>query len=387
MRVALVHDWLTGMRGGERVLESVLDLFPGAEIFTLLHVPGSVSGKIEDRPIHTSWLQRAPLARRHYRGYLPCFPLAVESLRIRGFDLVVSTSHCVAKSVRAGGTPHLCYCFTPMRYAWDQFDEYFAAGRRRFLRRLAAPVAHALRRWDAATAHRVDRFVAISREVRDRIHRSYGREAAVVHPPVDLDRFRAARAPEDFYLVVSALVPYKRVDLAVRACTRLGRRLVVAGDGPEAAHLRRIAGPSVTFLGRVPDPEVADLYRRCRAFLLPGVEDFGITVVEAQASGAPVIAAPAGGALDTVAGPVVDARGALLGHRGDAPGGVTGVFFSDPSEEGLIAAMRCSEEMSFCERALRRNADRFAPTRFREDLLGQVVCMLTRRHSAAAGVG
>jgi len=386
MRVAIVHDWLTGMRGGERVLEAMLDLFPGAEIFTLFHVPGSVSEKIEERPIHTSALAKAPFARRGFRGYLPVFPLAVESLRIRGFDLVLSSSHCVAKAVRTGGAPHLCYCHTPMRYVWDQFDSYFDGGYRRLFRGLAAPVAGTLRRWDAATTARVDAFVANSSHVRDRIRRSYGRDAAVVHPPVDTARFRAPRAPEDFYLVVSALVPYKRVALAVRACTLLGRRLVVAGDGPEAASLRRIAGPEVTFLGRVSDEEVADLYRRCRAFLFPGVEDFGITAVEAQAAGAPVVALAEGGLLDSVCGPRVNRAGEVEEWCGDERSEDTGVFFSEPTAEALAAALVHLDGMSPSEEALRRNAERFAAPVFREGLLREIVRMLARQASAAEPV-
>ncbi|HEX2092329.1 MAG TPA: glycosyltransferase [Longimicrobiaceae bacterium] len=379
MRVALVHDWLTGMRGGERVLEGMLDLFPGAEIFTLLHVPGSVSGKIEARPIHTSALEQAPFARRRYRGYLPLFPLAVESLRVRGFDLVLSSSHCVAKAVRTGGAPHLCYCHTPMRYVWDQFDSYFSGGYRRLLRGLAAPVAGALRRWDAATSRRVHAFVANSSHVRDRIRRSYGRDAAVVHPPVEVARFRQPRAPEDFYLVVSALVPYKRVALAVRACTLLGRRLVVAGDGPEAARLRRIAGPTVAFLGRVSDEEVADLYSRCRALLFPGVEDFGITAVEAQAAGAPVVALAAGGLLETVSGPRVGTAGEVVQRPDSGEAACTGVFFTEPSAEAMAAALLHLERMEFDEDALRRNAERFAPPHFHEGMLREVVRLLTRQ--------
>lgn len=382
MRVAIVHDWLTGMRGGERVLEAMLDLFPGAEIFTLFHVPGSVSAKIEARPIHTSALEKAPFARRGFRGYLPVFPLVVESLRVRGFDLVLSSSHCVAKAVRTGGAPHLCYCHTPMRYVWDQFDLYFSGGRRVLLRGLAAPVAGALRRWDTATAGRVDAFVANSSHVRERIRHSYGRDASVVHPPVDTERFRSTRAPEDFYLVVSALVPYKRVALAVRACELLGRRLVVAGDGPELAALRRMAGPNVTFLGRVSDEEVADLYSRCRAFLFPGVEDFGITAVEAQAAGAPVVALAAGGLLDSVSGPVVDEAGEVVAPA-EAGTPCTGVFFAEPTAGALAAAILHLERTEWDEGALRRSAERFAPRVFREGLLREVVGMLTRQVSRA----
>jgi glycosyltransferase involved in cell wall biosynthesis len=384
MRVAIVHDWLTGMRGGERVLESMLDLFPNAEIFTLLHVPGSTSPAIEARPIHVSPLQRAPLARRWWRGYLPLFPAAIEALRIRGFDLVISSSHCAAKAARGDGAPHLCYCHTPMRYAWDQFDAYFA-GRGRLLRALAAPVARRLRAWDAATAERVDAFVANSHHVRERIRRCYGRDASVVHPPVALERFRAARRPEDFFLVVSALVPYKRIDLAVHACTRLGRRRVGAGDGPEAARQRRLAGPGVSFLGRVTDEEVADLYRRCRALVFPAVEDFGITAVEAQAAGAPVVALAAGGALETVAGPLASGAADGVQWRGCAGGAPTGVFFARQAAEDVEAALLLAERTEFDEEALRRSAERFSAERFREGLLCAVTRLLTGRIPSDGG--
>lgn len=398
MRVAIVHDWLTGMRGGERVLEAMLDLFPDAEIFTLLHVPGSVSPRIEARPIHTSPLQRAPFVRRRYRRWLPLFPLAVEALDPRGFDLVLSSSHCVAKAVRPRGAPHLCYCHTPMRYAWDQLGAYLPPGAAgRLARTLAVPAAAALRRWDAATVGRVDAFVANSAHVRGRIRRCWGRDAAVVHPPVAVERFRRPRAPEDFYLVLGALVPYKRVELAIRAAALAGRRLVVAGDGPELPRLRALAGPGVTFLGRVSDDDAADLYARCRAFLFPGVEDFGIAAVEAQAAGASVVARAAGGALETVAGPVVSAAGgaewAGAPERTGAPDPTgtpdptaapepTGVFFADPGPEALAAAMRDLEAAPPREAACRANAERFATPRFHEGLSREIERLLG---TAAAG--
>jgi len=371
MRVAIVHDWLTGMRGGERVLEGMLDLFPGAEIFTLLHRRDSVSPRIEARPIHTSFLQRAPFARDRYRSYLPLFPAAIERLPVRGYDLVLSSSHCVAKSARVEGAPHLCYCHTPMRYAWGELDAYLT-GTRALLRLPAAPVAAALRRWDAATAARVDVFVANSAHVRGRIRRCYGRDAAVVHPPVDTARFGAAREPEDFYLLFGALVPYKRAELAIEACARLRRRLVVAGAGPERPRLRRRAGGDVTFLGRVDDARGAELLGRCRALLFPGVDDFGITPVEALAAGAPVIARAAGGALETVSGPTVGANG----EAHSAKGPTTGVFFDQPTPRALAAAILHAERLRFEERLLRRSAARFDAEHFRRGLREQVDLLL-----------
>lgn len=361
MRVALVHDWLTGMRGGERVLEALLGLWPDAEIFTLLHVPGSVSPLIEERPIHTSFIDRVPGASRRYRNLLPLFPAAIERFDLSGFDLVVSSSHCVAKGVRLAGAPHLCYCHTPMRYVWDLYDDYFGPGRAALPVRMAMPTLAAwLRRWDRRTARRVDTFIANSAFIRERIRRCYGRDAVVVHPPVEIERLRHDRPREDFYLIVSALVPYKRIELAVEAFNRLGRPLVVAGSGPELERLRRIAGPNVRFTGWLPDEEIADLYERCRAFIFPAVEDFGITAVEAQAAGAPVIAFADGGALETVIG--------WDGTRADA----TGVFFHEPTPEALADAVLRADRVAFDPVALRRNAERFSLAAFHQGILDAV---------------
>lgn len=371
MRVALVHDWLTGLRGGERVLQGLLTLFPDAEIFTLVHVPGSVPGEIEARPIHTSFVNRFPGVARWYRYCLPCFPAAVERLDLTGFDLVISSSHCVAKGARPPpGVPHLCYCHTPMRYAWDGYHDYFGPGRAPWWLRLAAPpVARRLRRWDRATATRVDRFVANSHHVRKRIRRCYGRAATVVHPPVATERFRPRTPRDDFYLIVSALVPYKRVDLAVAAFQLLDRPLLVVGSGPEARRLRRAAGPHVTFTGRLSDEEVAELMGRCRAFVMPQEEDFGITAVEAQAAGAPVIAYGRGGALETVA------AGA------EAP---CGVFFDSQTPEALAGAVRRFETLSFDVERLRTNARRFGEEAFQSGMRRQVDLLLSGDRQGSA---
>jgi glycosyltransferase involved in cell wall biosynthesis len=347
-RVALVHDWLTGMRGGERCLEVFCELFPDAPVYTLLHVPGSVSAAIERHRIVTSFVQRLPGAATRYRRYLPLFPAAVRGLDLAGHDLVISLSHCVAKGVRVPpGALHLCYCFTPMRYVWDLEADYARdAG---WLTRLALPpVAAGLRRWDRRTAG-VDGFVAISRHIADRIRRVYGRAADVIHPPVDIGRFRLADAVDDYYLVVSALVPYKRVDLAVAAAGRLGRRLVVVGNGPEERRLRAQAGAGVTFLGWRPDAEVAALYARCRAVLFPAVEDYGIVPLEAAAAGRPTIALGRGGALETMA-PL---------DEGDEP--PTAVFFAEQTVDALADAIRRFEAARhrFDPQALRRQAARF----------------------------
>jgi glycosyltransferase involved in cell wall biosynthesis len=356
VRVALVHDWLTGMRGGERCLEVFCELFPQADLYTLLHVPGSVGPLIERRRIVTSFVQSLPDAARRYRTYLPLFPAAVRRFDLRGYDLILSSSHAVAKGVRVPpGALHVCYCFTPMRYVWDLYDDYFGARAGTLTRALMPPVAAALRRWDRKTAAGVHHFVAISRFIAERIRRCYGRDADVIHPPVDVARFRIEEAAGDYYLVVSALTPYKRVDLAVEAANRRRCRLVVVGSGPEEARLRALAGPTVEFLGWRADPEVADLYARCRALVFPAVEDFGITPLEAMASGRPVIALGEGGALETVVEP-------------GGPEPPTGLLFTSQTVDALVAALDRFEagRVAFEPKALRRRAETFDRPLFKE---------------------
>ena len=344
-RVALVHDWLTGMRGGEKCLEVLCELFPRADLFTLLHVRGSVSPAIERHRIRTSFIQRLPGAAHGYRRYLPLFPRAVEGLRLRDYDLVVSTSHCVAKGVvPPPGALHVCYCHTPMRYVWDRFDDYFGPGRARGMTRLAAKLARGpLQRWDVRSAARVHHFVANSENVRQRLRRTYSRDATVIHPPVDCSRFAPEpQADRTSFLVVGALSGYKRADLAVEACRRAGVPLVVAGDGPDRKRLQQQArGADVTFLPWQSDTELPRLFARCRALLFPGVEDFGITPVEVMASGRPVIARAEGGALETV----VD--------------GETGVLVLSEDPEAWAEVLRRFDDSRFAPEVLQRQALRF----------------------------
>ncbi len=347
--MALVHDWLTGMRGGEKSLEPICATYPDADLFTLLHVPGSVSAGIERRRIHTSFVQHLPAVERYYRYYLPLFPRAIERFSFESFDLVLSFSHCVAKSVVVPAhVPHLCYCFTPMRYAWDQFDAYFGPDRVGTLASAALrPVLARMAAWDRRTSSRVSRYLAISQYVAKRIRRYYDRQATIVYPPVDTDFYRPdATRPGAHFLIVSALVPYKRIDLAIDACARLGARLRIAGDGPERDALERRAGATVEFLGRISDEDVRREYRTAAAVILPGEEDFGIVPVEAQACGRPVVALGMGGALETV----VDQD--------------TGVFAAEPTPESLAAAMEMVTARRFDSARIRAHAERFSTARY-----------------------
>jgi len=369
-RVALVHDWLTGMRGGERCLEVLCELFPDAPLFTLLHVPGTVSPAIERRRIVTSFVQRMPQAAARYRYYLPVFPLAISRFDLSGYDLVVSMSHCVAKGGRvAPGALHLCYCFSPMRYLWDLSSDYFGPGHGLAARTLGPPLAAALRHWDRQTTS-VSRFVAISHHIADRIQRAYDRSSDVIYPPVDVQRFEVSDTVDDYYLVVGALVPYKRIDLAVAAANRLGRRLVIVGTGPEEARLRALAGPTVSFLGWRSDDEIARLYARCRALIFPAVEDFGITPLEAAAAGRPTIALARGGALETMVG--LDAA--------EAP---TAVFFEEQSVEALTEAIARFEHAAdrFETKALRARAESFDRPVFKQKL-GEYITARWNAHRA-----
>ena len=358
MRIALIHDWLTGMRGGERVLEALCGLYPDADIFTLYHRRGSVSASIERHRIRTSFVQRLPLASAYYRQYLPLFPMAIEQFDLDPYDVVISSSHCAAKAVVAPGRArHLCYCHSPMRYAWDQFDAYFGAERtgRLASRWIYRPMLARLARWDAATAGRVDRFVANSRHVAARIRRYYDRVATVVYPPVDTIFFHpAVVSPGSHFLIVSALVPYKRIDLAIDACNRLGAELRIVGDGPDRARLQAQAGPHVTFLGRLGDEQVRDEYQQALAIVLPGEEDFGIVPVEAQACGRPVVALGRGGALETITD------------------GENGVLFASADAGSLAAALERVAAMRFDSNAIARSAARFARDRHVEQIRGVI---------------
>ncbi len=299
-KVALIHDWLTGMRGGEKVLEVFCEIFPEADLFTLLHIPGSVSKTIESRAIKTSFIQKLPFARRRYRNMLPLFPLAIEGFDLNGYDLVLSSSHCVAKGViPPPGALHISYIHTPMRYVWDMRHDYFG-GRGGLSGRLIALFSHYLRMWDVTSSARVDRFIANSAHVARRVEKYYRRPAHVIHPPVECSRFGLSRERGDFYLIVSAFAPYKRIDVAIEAFNTLGLKLKVIGTGQDGKRLRSMAKGNVEFLGWKSDEELAGYYARCKALVFPGEEDFGIVPLEAMACGRPVIAYGKGGALETI---------------------------------------------------------------------------------------
>ncbi|HEY3380374.1 MAG TPA: glycosyltransferase [Vicinamibacterales bacterium] len=361
LRVALVHDWLTGMRGGEKVLEVLCELYPQASLFTLVHVRGSVSWTIERLHPKASILSRLPAVGRFYRHLLPVFPTAIEQIDLDEFDLVISTSHCAAKSVvRPGRARHICYCHTPMRYVWDQRDAYFGPQRLGPVRSAALrPVLAWLARWDAATARRVDRYVANSQHVARRIARYYNRRAIVIYPPVDTDFF----CPDGTQttataLVVSALVPYKRVDVAIAACERAGVPLRIVGHGPELSRLRQQAGPGVEFLGACRDEEIRARYREAGVVLLPGEEDFGLVPVEAQACGRPVVALGRGGAMETVVNQA------------------TGILVDDGSVDAFADGIRRALDTSFDSVAIRRHAEAFARPRFAAEMRTAINQML-----------
>jgi glycosyltransferase involved in cell wall biosynthesis len=352
-RVAVVHEWLTIPGGSEEVVLELLEMFPHAEVFTTVYDPAPWPDALRRRRVHTSFLDRVPGAKRHYRWLLPLMNRAFRSFDLNGFDLVISSNHACAKNVRTpAGTLHVCYCHTPMRYAWDEgFLEGEALSP---LARVALkPLLGWLRRQDLAGARGPQVFVANSRHVAERIRRCYGRSAEIVHPPVDVEHFLGLqRAPEDFYLAFGRVVPYKRLDLAVAACTRLARSLKVAGDGRALPSLRRQAAGQmqIELLGRVDDAARDELFRRARALLFPGEEDFGIVPVEAQAAGLPVIAYGVGGASETV----LDGR--------------TGVLYPEHSAAGLEGGLRRFEGLALDEREMRENAQRFGRDRFRAQM-------------------
>ena len=348
LRIAIVHYWIVGVAGGEKVVQSILKLYPQADIFTLLYDPQVSKAVVGDRKITASFLQKIPGITRLYRGLLPLMPIAIESLDVSGYDLIISSESGPAKAVLPGvDTVHVCYCHSPMRYIWDQYHEY-RQSQGWLSRTMMALLVPYLRVWDMQTSLRVDKFAANSTHVAKRIRKYYGRVSIVIPPPIDVDEFYVSKDVGDYYLMTGRHVGYKRFDLAIQACNALGRRLIITGDGPETKRLKAMAGPTVEFAGQVPFARLKELYSHCRAFLMPGEEDFGIAPVEAMASGRPVIAYGRGGALDSV-----------------APG-VSGDLFDQQSVEGMAEAIRHFETRMthFDPQRTRAHSEQFSEARF-----------------------
>lgn len=360
MRVAIIHYWLVGMRGGEKVLDALCEMFPQADIFTHVYVKDAISPRIAKHNISTTFIGSLPRASTWYKHYLPLMPLALEQLDLRGYDLIISSESGPAKGIiPPPGSVHVCYCHSPMRYIWNMFHEY--RGRSGGITKaLMPPLAHYLRMWDASSANRVDDFVGNSATVASRIRRYYGRDATVIPPPVAVEDFEIVADHElgTYYLMVGELVRYKRPELAIEAFNKLGKELVVIGGGEMLHELRRLAGPTVRLLGPQPFPVLRYYYARCRALIFPGEEDFGIVPVEAMASGRPVIAYASGGATETVV------------H------GRTGAFFDEQNAEALIEVVGAADRMNFVPATIAAHARRFNTARFSRDMLNHVESVL-----------
>jgi glycosyltransferase involved in cell wall biosynthesis len=349
--IAIIHDWLNQVGGAEAVLRVLKEMFPAAPIYTSIYWREAMPAEYRAWDIHTSFMDRLPLVKQHHQPFLLLYPLAFRSFDLRGCDLILSNksafAHCVTK---LRGATHICYCLTPTRFVWN-YDTYVEQENIPTWARAVLPFTLGwLRRWDRAAADCVDHFVAISNAVRERIAKFYGRDSTVIHPPIRCDEYTLTDQPDDYFLILSRLVPYKRIDLAIEAFNRLGLPLVVAGDGRDRLRLETMAGPSVCLLGRVSDDERRRLLAHCRALIFPGEEDFGIASLEAQASGRPVIAYAAGGALDTV----ID--------------GTTGILFREQTADALAEAVRGFDDRKFDPHVLRQNAACFDVAIFKDKL-------------------
>jgi glycosyltransferase involved in cell wall biosynthesis len=352
MKIAVVHDYFNQSGGAEKVAEELYAMIPGAQLVTTVAFPEKMPPRLKDVPVQTSWIQRMPRIRDLYRIYFPLYPFAVDSLDLSAYDLVVSSSSGYAKGVKTRpGAVHVCYCHTPMRWVWD-YNRYSARETFSFVQKLALPLfINRLRKWDIAASKRPTHYVANSHVVADRILAAYGRTSEVIYPPIDVDRFSISDVVEDYYLVLARLVSYKRIDIAVRACTKLNRRLCIIGSGPDTESLKAIAGPTVEFLGRLSDTEVNRYISRCRALLFPGEEDFGMVPLETAAAGRPTIAYRAGGATETI----ID--------------GTTGLFFDEQTPEAMIDAIERFEQATWNPKVLRKHAEKFSAEVFQERFL------------------
>ena len=359
LKTALVHDWLTGLRGGEKVLDVFGQLFPTAPIFTLLYNRGSVSPSIEAHPVFTSFIDRLPGKKSKYRHYLPLFPLAIEQFNFKDFQLILSSSHCAAKGII---TPpdalHISYLHTPMRYVWDMYHDYFGPDKASWLTRKIIPwFAHYLRAWDVTSSNRVDWFIANSRHVALRIKKYYGREAVIIHPPVDTTQFQISHKPGQYFLVVSALVPYKRTDLAIAAFNQIGEKLIVVGSGPELPRLKKMARSNIEFVDWQPPQKLSEYYSECKALIFAGEEDFGIVPVEAMACGKPVLAYARGGALETV-----------IEQTNETRQQSSGLYFREQTIPSLIQTVNKFSESEWDPEFIARHARRFDRTIFQKKI-------------------
>jgi glycosyltransferase involved in cell wall biosynthesis len=369
MRVALIHDWLNGMRGGEKVLEALCELFPDATIYTLFYQPDKISNRISSHTVKASILDKIPGMQKSYRNLLPFYPRAMEALSLKDFDLCISVSHSVAKGIKPNpGCLHICVCLTPMRYIWDRFDDYFGdKDSSRVKRYFAKLLCARLRKWDVASSSRVDLFVSISEFVQHRISKFYGRQSQVIYPFADTNYFTPGKqenaiaaisaSSKGYFLVVSALVPYKRIREIVAAFKGIDEKVIIVGDGPEKRKLMNGAPGNVEFTGWVSDERLLELYRNSKALLFPGVEDFGIVPVEAQACGKPVIALAEGGVLETVIGPIIGIDELDCSNA-------TGVFFRKSTPEHIAEAIKIFNTLKFNPEIIRANALRFSRANF-----------------------
>ncbi len=361
MKIALIHEWLTNVAGSEKVLMNFMELFPGSPVYTLIYNPEAMPDVFKDKQVYTSFINNLWGAKKKHQRFLPLMPIAFEQFDLSRYDIVLSSSSACAKGViTRADTMHVCYCHTPIRYAWDFYHLYLQNEKSSWIKKLLIPVLmNYLRLWDVGTANRVDYFIANSYNVANRIRKHYRRDAEVIHPPIDTHFFTPDGKKGDYYLIVSRLVPYKKVDIAVKAFNKLGLKLVVIGNGSELQKLKNISGTNIEFPGWQPDEVIRDYYRGCKAVIFPGEEDFGMTPLEAQACGKPVIAYGKGGALETVIE------------------GKTGLFFMQQDETSLIEAVRRYESLSFDEGIIRKHAESFG----KEEFKGKLNLFIDRKYN------
>jgi glycosyltransferase involved in cell wall biosynthesis len=381
LRVAIVHHWFVSRAGGERVVDTIASLFPNADLFTLFLDKQTLSPALQKHKITTSFLDKSPVARRAHRHFLPFYPLAVEMLNLSGYDLIITSDSGPMKGVLTDPqSTHICYCHSPMRYLWDGYSAY-ARSMSPLTQSLFGLTAHYVRNWDYAAAQRVDHFIANSNYVAERIRKYYRRDSIVIHPPINTAQSFIAPKHEDYYLAVGRLVPYKRTDILIDACTKLGRRLVIVGDGPEMKRLKKRSGKNVEFLGQVDDRQLRNLYARCRALLFAADEDFGMVPLEAQSYGRPVIAFGKGGSLETVIG----AYSPIRAQKFYPNPAVTGIFFEEQNAVSLSEAIRSFEscEEIFLPQQIQLHARRFDTSVFVSRLRNYLHGVIATRFNAS----